>query len=83
MDCKNSEGSTERRAFFHEEYNLVPPKQAVNAVTSGAVRSFSYGPHITPKKRKIQEIFSGKSAVDQTVSMTSQYQQVLSSMHSR
>ncbi|XP_057434686.1 protein tesmin/TSO1-like CXC 5 isoform X2 [Lotus japonicus] len=75
MDCKNSEGSTERRAFFHEEYNLVPPKQAVNAVTSGAVRSFSYGPHITPKKRKIQEIFSGKSAVDQTVSMTSQYQQ--------
>lgn len=76
MDCKNFEGSDERRAIFHEEYNLVRIKQEANAAISGAVGSSGYGTLITPKKRKIQEIFSGKSAIDQTVHQTTQYQQV-------
>ncbi|KAJ1396406.1 Tesmin/TSO1-like CXC domain [Sesbania bispinosa] len=75
MDCKNFEGSAERRAIFHEEDNLVHIRQKINAVISGAVGSLGYGTHITPKKRRIQEIFSGKSGIAQTVNMTAQYQQ--------
>ena len=81
MDCKNFEGSDERIAIFHKDYNLVHMKQAANATISGAVGSSGYGTHITPKKRKNQEMFPGKSAMDQTVNMTAQYLQVLS-LHS-
>jgi hypothetical protein len=81
MDCKNFEGSDERRAVFQEECHLVQIRQATNASISGAVGPSSSGTHITPKKRKIQEIFSGKSFVDQTVNMTAQYQQVFSTLH--
>lgn len=79
MDCKNFEASDERRALFYEECNLVHIKQAANAAISGAVGSSGYGTHVTPKKRKVQEIFYSKSATDQTVNLTAQYQQVLSS----
>lgn len=75
MDCKNFEASDERRALFYEECNLFHIKQAANAAISGAVGSSGYGTHITPKKRKIQEIFYSKSATDQTVNLTAQYQQ--------
>ncbi|KAL1337816.1 hypothetical protein HN51_032516 [Arachis hypogaea] len=77
MDCKNFEGSNERRASFHEECNMFHIKQEANAAISGAVGSSGYGTGIaiTPKKRKIQEIFSSKSSIDKTVCQTSQYQQ--------
>ncbi|CAI8599823.1 unnamed protein product [Vicia faba] len=75
MDCKNFEGSDERRAVFQEEYRLVQIRQATNAAISGAVGPSSSVTHITPKKRKIPEIFSGKSFIDQTFDMTAQYQQ--------
>ncbi|XP_027356876.1 protein tesmin/TSO1-like CXC 5 [Abrus precatorius] len=81
MDCKNFEGSEERKAIFHEEYNIVNIKQAAKASSSGIFGSSGYGIHITPK-RKIQEIFSGKSAMDQTVNMTAQYQQEIDPMAS-
>ncbi|KAK7311791.1 hypothetical protein RJT34_10149 [Clitoria ternatea] len=75
MDCKNFEGSDERRAIFHEENNLVHIKQAANAAFSAAVGSSAYGTHITPRRRKIQEILSGKSSIDKIVNTTAQYQQ--------
>ncbi|KAI4316134.1 hypothetical protein L6164_024142 [Bauhinia variegata] len=75
MDCKNFEGSEERRALFHEEYNSVHLKQAANDAITGAIGSSSYGTNMTPKRRKIQEIFSGKAAKDQTINMTTQRQQ--------
>ncbi|KAG5065671.1 hypothetical protein AAZX31_04G079500 [Glycine max] len=82
MDCKNFEGSDERIAIFHKDYNLVHMKQAANATISGAVGSSGYGTHITPKKRKNQEMFPGKSAMDQTVNMTAQYLQEIDPMAS-
>lgn len=81
MDCKNFEGSDERREVFQEECSLFHIRQATNAAISGAVGPSSTGTHITPKKRKIQEIFSGKSVIGQTVNTAAQYQQVLSSLH--
>jgi len=82
MDCKNFEGSDERRAIFHKDYNLVHIKQAANATISRVAGSSGYGTHLTPKKRKIHEMFPGKSAMDQTDNITAQYQQVISSLHS-
>ncbi|MED6110606.1 hypothetical protein PIB30_044599 [Stylosanthes scabra] len=77
MDCKNFEGNNERRASFHEECNMFRVKQEANAAISGAVGSSGYGTGtaITPKKRKIHEIFSAKSSTEKTVSRTTQYQQ--------
>ncbi|XP_027190158.1 protein tesmin/TSO1-like CXC 5 [Cicer arietinum] len=77
MDCKNFEGSDERREVFQEECSLFHIRQATNAAISGAVGPSSTGTHITPKKRKIQEIFSGKSVIGQTVNTAAQYQQEL------
>lgn len=82
MECKNFEGSEERRVNFHEDHNIVHIRQAANAAISGAVGSSSYRTYLTPKKRKSQETFSGKLVIDQNVNMTTQYQQVLSSLHS-
>ncbi|RDX68403.1 Protein tesmin/TSO1-like CXC 5, partial [Mucuna pruriens] len=67
MDCKNFEESDERRAIFHKEYNLVHIKQAANAAITGIAGPSGYETYITPKKRKIQEMFPGKSATDQTM----------------
>ncbi|KAI4337483.1 hypothetical protein L6164_015894 [Bauhinia variegata] len=74
-DCKNFEGNEERRALFHEEYNATHLKQASNDTIAAAFGSFGYETHITPKRRKIQEIFSGKAAKDQTINLTAQSQQ--------
>ncbi|WVZ19469.1 hypothetical protein V8G54_006791 [Vigna mungo] len=75
MDCKNFEGSTERRAIFHREYNLVHIEQGTNAAVTEVLGSSGYRNHITPKRRKIQETFSGKLAADQTANTTAQYLQ--------
>jgi len=72
IGCKNFEGNDEWRI-------VLQIRQATNAAINQAVGlgpSIS-GTHITPKKRKIQESFSGKSLTDQTVSMTAQHLQVL------
>uniref|UniRef100_A0A0R0JDR8 CRC domain-containing protein n=1 Tax=Glycine max TaxID=3847 RepID=A0A0R0JDR8_SOYBN len=82
MDCKNFEGSDERRAIFHKDYNLVHIKQAANATISRVAGSSGYGTHLTPKKRKIHEMFPGKSAMDQTDNITAQYQQEIDPMAS-
>jgi len=80
MDCKNFEGSTERRAILHREYNLVHIKQGTNAAVTEVIGSPGHINLVTPKRRKIQEMFSGKSTADQTVNTTAQYLQVLSSL---
>ncbi|KAL2346915.1 hypothetical protein Fmac_000915 [Flemingia macrophylla] len=82
MDCKNFEGSDERRAILQREYNIVRIKQAANAVNTGVVGSSGYGTHITPKKRKFQEMFPGKSAMNQTANMIAQHQQEIDPMAS-
>ncbi|XP_068483977.1 protein tesmin/TSO1-like CXC 5 [Phaseolus vulgaris] len=82
MDCKNFEGSTERRAIFHREYNQVHIKQGTSDAVTEVVGSSGYRNHITPKRRKIQEMFSGKATVDQTVNTTAQYLQAIDRMAS-
>ncbi|KAK4274286.1 hypothetical protein QN277_017532 [Acacia crassicarpa] len=69
MDCKNFEGSEERIAL--DPMNL---KQAANAAISQAIGSSGYGVDITPKRRKLKEIISGKATIDQAV-LTGQFQQ--------
>ncbi|CAJ1973874.1 unnamed protein product [Sphenostylis stenocarpa] len=82
MDCKNFEESTERRAIFQRDYNLDHIKQPTNAAITEVVGSSGYRTRITPRKRKIQEMFPRKSAADQIVNVTAQYLQEIDRMAS-
>ncbi|XP_015573062.1 protein tesmin/TSO1-like CXC 7 [Ricinus communis] len=58
MDCKNFEGSEERRALFHDNHNgIVYMQQAANAAICGAIGSSGYGTPLTSNKRKSEELF--------------------------
>ncbi|KDP34194.1 hypothetical protein JCGZ_07765 [Jatropha curcas] len=57
MDCKNFEGSEERRALFHGNHNgITCMQQAANAAVSGAIGSSGYETPLASKKRKNEEI---------------------------
>ncbi|KAL2940067.1 Protein tesmin/TSO1-like CXC 5 [Bienertia sinuspersici] len=57
MDCKNYEGSEERRALFHgNNYNSMI-YQAANAAINGAIGSSGYGNSPGSRKRRSQEHF--------------------------
>ncbi|KAJ7965973.1 Protein tesmin/TSO1-like CXC 5 [Quillaja saponaria] len=75
MDCKNFEGSKERRALFPGDHNIIYIKQAVNASLSEAIGSSGYGTSVTSKKRKIQQLFSGKAPRNHAIDLISQCQQ--------
>ncbi|ONK69057.1 uncharacterized protein A4U43_C05F18840 [Asparagus officinalis] len=68
MDCKNFEGSEERKALFHGDHGnpLTYMNQAANAVLNGAVGPSSYGSPAA-RKRKNQELFYPTSVKDQPV----------------
>lgn len=60
MDCKNFEGSEERRAIFHGDHNQIAYiQQAANAAITGAIGSSGFGSPPISKKRKNQEISFG------------------------
>lgn len=76
MDCKNFEGSEERRALFHEDQSAVAYiQQAANAAISGAIGSSGFGTPLASKKRKSHELFFGMAAKDQSINMIAQRQQ--------
>ncbi|KMT18006.1 hypothetical protein BVRB_2g032000 [Beta vulgaris subsp. vulgaris] len=57
VDCKNFEGSEERRALFHgNNYNTMI-YQAANAAINGAIGSSGYGNSPGSRKRRSQELF--------------------------
>lgn len=59
VDCKNFEGSEERRALFHgNNYNSMI-YQAANAAINGAIGSSGYGNSPGSRKRRSQELFIG------------------------
>lgn len=75
-DCKNFDGSEERRALFHEEHTAVYRQQAANAAISGAIGSSGYGTPQASRKRKGHELFFGLVAKDHPTHMTGRGQQV-------
>ncbi|XP_043703258.1 protein tesmin/TSO1-like CXC 5 [Telopea speciosissima] len=67
MDCKNFEGSEERRALFHGDHGNAMAyiqQQAANAAITGAIGSSGYGSPPASKKRKNQEHYFGTTAKD-------------------
>lgn len=60
LDCKNFEGSEDRKALFHGDHanNMTHLQQAANAVITCAIGKSGYGPPVN-KKRKGQELFFG------------------------
>lgn len=80
MDCKNFEGSEERRALFHGDHtnNLAfIQQQAANAAINGAVGSYGYTSLPLSKKRKGQELLFSATAKDQSLHRLGQLQQVI------
>lgn len=75
MDCKNFEGSEERRALVHGDHNSMAYMQQANAAISGAVGSSGFGIPVTSKKRKSEEIIFGLAVKDQSVHKIVQQQQ--------
>ncbi|KAK9274354.1 hypothetical protein L1049_019168 [Liquidambar formosana] len=77
MDCKNFEGSEERRALFHGEHanSIVYIQQAANAAISGAIGASGYGTPPASKKRKNQEPLFVPTTNEQSVHRIAQFQQ--------
>lgn len=76
LDCKNFEGSEERRALFHGDHNGIAFMQrAANAAIIGAVGSSGYGTLMTSNKRKSEELLFGVAAKDQSIIRNPQSQQ--------
>lgn len=75
-DCKNFDGSDERRALFHEDYTAVHKQQVTNAAINGAIGSSGYGTPQVSRKRKGHELFLGFIAKDQPLHMNGRAQQV-------
>lgn len=79
-DCKNFEGSEERRALFHGDHgrNIAYAQQAANAAITGAIGSSGYGSSPASKKRKNQEALFAPGLKDPTIQKLAQFPQVLS-----
>ncbi|XVF35465.1 hypothetical protein REPUB_Repub18cG0148300 [Reevesia pubescens] len=76
MDCKNFEGSEERRALVHGDHNsVVYMHQAANAAISGAIGSSGYATPLASNKRKSEELLFGLAVKDQSIQKIVQHQQ--------
>ncbi|XVF89197.1 hypothetical protein PTKIN_Ptkin19aG0110900 [Pterospermum kingtungense] len=76
MDCKNFEGSEERRSLLHGDHNsMVYMQQAANAAISGAIGSSGYGTPLASKKRKSEEHLFDISVKDQPIEKIVDHQQ--------
>ncbi|XP_058074317.1 protein tesmin/TSO1-like CXC 5 [Magnolia sinica] len=78
IDCKNFEGSDERRALFHGDHGsaLSYMQQAANAAITGAIGSSGYASPPATKKRKNQEIFFGTTVKDTPIHRLTQFSQI-------
>ncbi|GKV44859.1 hypothetical protein SLEP1_g52002 [Rubroshorea leprosula] len=75
MDCKNFEGSEERRASSQGYHNsLIYMQQAANAAINGAIGLSGFGTVLASKKRKGDEILSGQAVQDQSVPKMAQHE---------
>ncbi|KAG0465586.1 hypothetical protein HPP92_019750 [Vanilla planifolia] len=75
MDCKNFEGSEERRALYSDHGNaMTNMQQTANAAINGAIGSPLYC-STASKKRKNPDNFFGLSAKDQSIQRLAQYPQ--------
>ncbi|KAJ6957348.1 protein tesmin/TSO1-like CXC 6 [Populus alba x Populus x berolinensis] len=75
LECKNFEGSDERRALFHgSPHATAYAQQATNAAISGAIGSSGYGTTLATKKRKSEELF-GIATKDQSAHSTAKFSQ--------
>ncbi|RWR72461.1 protein tesmin/TSO1-like protein CXC 5 [Cinnamomum micranthum f. kanehirae] len=74
IECKNREGSEERRALFHGEHgnSLAYIQQAANAAITGAI---GYASPPTLKKRKNQELCFGTATKDSPIHQLGQFPQ--------
>ncbi|KAF5187970.1 tesmin/TSO1-like CXC [Thalictrum thalictroides] len=78
IDCKNFEGSEERRALLHGDHgnSLYMQQAAANAAITGAVGSSGYGSPPAYKRRKNQDLFFGTTAAnDPSMNRLGQYAQ--------
>ncbi|XP_010249672.1 PREDICTED: protein tesmin/TSO1-like CXC 5 [Nelumbo nucifera] len=77
LDCKNFEGSEERRALFHGDHGnaMAYIQQAANAAITGAIGSSGYGSPPTSKKRKNPELLFCNTAKDLSVHRLAQFPQ--------
>ncbi|KAI0513374.1 hypothetical protein KFK09_009391 [Dendrobium nobile] len=67
MDCKNFEGSEDRKALFHGDVNAMTcMQQAANVALNRALGPSIYASP-TSKKRKSQDIFFGLSSQEQSI----------------
>ncbi|XP_008789327.1 protein tesmin/TSO1-like CXC 5 [Phoenix dactylifera] len=68
MDCKNYEGSEERRALFRGDHgNALYMQHAANAALNGAIGPSGFLSPSTSKKRKNPELFLSTSSKDQPI----------------
>lgn len=77
IDCKNFEGSEERKALHHGDHGnvLTYMQQAANAALNGAIGPSGYFSSAS-KKRKNQDLFFGTSVKDQPIHSLAQYPHV-------
>ncbi|KAL5976868.1 hypothetical protein ACLOJK_021203 [Asimina triloba] len=78
VDCKNFEGSEERRGLFHVDHGstLAYIQQAANAAISGAIGPSGYVSPLAIKKRKIQQdLFLCATAKDTPIHQLGQFPQ--------
>ncbi|GMJ15894.1 hypothetical protein like AT4G29000 [Hibiscus trionum] len=76
LDCKNFDGSEERRALVHGDHKSIAyVQQAANAAIIGAVGSSGFGIPLASKKRKSEERLFGLTVKDQSVQKIVQQQQ--------
>ncbi|KAE8735232.1 Protein tesmin/TSO1-like CXC 8 [Hibiscus syriacus] len=76
VDCKNFDGSEERRALVHGDHNSIAyTQQAANAAISGAVGSSGFGIPLASKKRKSEELIFCLPLKDQSVQKNVQQKQ--------
>ncbi|CAK7353294.1 unnamed protein product [Dovyalis caffra] len=75
LECKNFEGSDERRALFlGSPHGTTYAQQATNAAISGAIGSSGYGTTLSSRKRKSEDLF-GIAAKDQSPHSTVKFPQ--------
>ncbi|XP_048332349.1 protein tesmin/TSO1-like CXC 5 isoform X1 [Ziziphus jujuba] len=75
-NCKNFEGSEERRSLFHDDHNAMANIQhAANAAINGAIGSSGYGNLTVSRKRKTHRLSSSIGTKDQSIHMNAQGQE--------
>ncbi|XP_020571126.1 protein tesmin/TSO1-like CXC 5 [Phalaenopsis equestris] len=77
IDCKNFEGSEERKAYHHGDhgnaFNFM--QQAAHAALNGAIGPSGYNSPVS-KKRKNHDLFFNTSSKDQSIHVAVQYPNV-------